>query len=257
MTPSIHVNVPYPLLKDRLGALRKHKLNPEIYFSGNILDNIEKEELIKIGTELRTAGLSITFHAPYMDISPGTPDAKIRAVVLERLGQVLDLAEDIRPKAVVVHGAYDRWRFDGNVDMWLKNSLEVWPTLVRKAGKIGTVLAMENVFDIHPEPIRRLLDAIDSPHIGHCFDIGHFRLFSKVSIEEWFQQLGKRIVEVHIHDNNGGRDEHLPPGDGDIDFATFFALLKNYSNDVIYTIEPHKEEHLQKNLEVLPKYLSV
>lgn len=255
-TQNIHVNVPYPLLKEKLGNLIEHRLNPEIYFSGIILDSLNKEELADACGKIRDAGLSITFHAPYMDMNPGSPDPRFRAVVLERLNQVMDLAEIVRPKAIVVHGGYDKWRFDRNVDLWLKNSLDIWPIIVRRAVKSGTRLAMENVFDDSPEPIARFLEAIDSPYFGHCFDVGHFRLFSKVSMEDWFKRFGKRIIEVHIHDNNGGRDEHLPPGDGDIDFKGFFALLKTYSREVIHTIEPHKEEHLLKNLEVLPKFMA-
>ncbi len=256
-TNSIHVNVPYPLLKDRTGFLVEQCLNPEIYLSSDILDTIKKEEFAGACERLKKGGLSITFHAPYLDMSPGSPDLKIRAVVLERMNQVMDMAEIAGPSTIVVHGGYDKWRFDGNMDMWLNNSLEVWPSIVRRAGKIGTRLAMENVFDDTPEAIMKLLNALDSPAFGHCFDVGHFRLFSKVTMEEWFRQLGERIIEVHIHDNNGGRDEHLPPGEGDIDFAKFFSLLRNSSGDVIYTIEPHKEEHLQKSLEVLPKYLGL
>ena len=256
-TNPIHVNVPYPLLIDRIDSLTEYRLNPEIYLSGNVLDTIKKEEFAGTCKLLKKAGLSITFHAPYLDMSPGSPDLKIRAIVLERMNQVMDMAEIAVPSAIVVHGGYDKWRFDGAMDLWLKNSLETWPTIVRRAGKIGTRLAMENVFDDTPEPITKLLNAMDSPHFGHCFDVGHFKLFSKVSMEEWFRQLGKRMIEVHIHDNNGGRDEHLPPGEGNIDFIKFFDLLRNCSQEVIYTIEPHKEEHLRKNLEVLPKYLGL
>lgn len=252
---TIHVNVPYPLLKARMGQLTEYRLNPEIYLSGHFLDTLSKEEFTESCAALKNGGHDITFHAPYLDMSPGTPDTKIRAVILERMNQVMDLAEIAEPKAIVVHGGYDKWRFDGNMDMWLKNSLEIWPTIVRRAGKIGTRLAMENVFDNNPEPILRLLNAMDSPNFGHCFDVGHFRLFSLISMEEWFRELGKRIVEVHIHDNRGERDDHLPPGDGDIDFKKFFALLRSCYQEVIYTIEPHKEEHLRKNLEVLPGYL--
>lgn len=257
LTTPIHVNVPYPLLKDRTGFLIELSLNPEIYLNGNVLDTIKKEEFAENCEVLKKAGRSITFHAPYLDMSPGSPDLKIRAVVLERMNQMMELAEIAKPKAIVVHGGYDKWRFDGNMDMWLKNSLDVWPTIVRRAGKIGTRLAMENVFDDSPEAIMKLLNAMDSNHFGHCFDVGHFRLFSKVTMEEWFRQLGKRVIEVHIHDNNGGRDEHLPPGEGDIDFTKFFSLLRNSSSEVIYTIEPHREEHLQESLEVLPKYLGL
>jgi sugar phosphate isomerase/epimerase len=255
MMKPIHVNIPFPLLKGHTSTLLENRLMPEIYFSSAVIDSHSKEEMVGLCRELYDAGLSISFHAPYMDLSPGSPDGRIRKVVEERLNQVLDLAEEVRPEVIVVHGGWDRWRFNGNMEMWLMNSLDLWPPILRRAGKIGTRLAMENVFDDSPDPIRRLLDAMDSPRFGHCFDIGHFRLFSRVSMEEWFEALGKRIFEVHIHDNNGGSDDHLPPGDGDIDFARFFDLLRRHSPGAIYAIEPHKEEDLRRNLEVLPRYL--
>lgn len=36
-----------------------------------------------------------------------------------------------------------------------------------------------------------------------------------------------RITALHIHDNHGHTDEHLPPGDGDIDFLTLLKLLRS------------------------------
>ena len=70
LTNSIHVNVPYPLLKDRTGFLVEQCLNPEIYLSSDILDTIKKEEFAGACERLKKGGLSITFHAPYLDMSP-------------------------------------------------------------------------------------------------------------------------------------------------------------------------------------------
>ena len=38
--------------------------------------------------------------------------------------------------------------------------------------------------------------------------------------------LGKRIGEVHVHDNHGLKDEHLWPGDGTIDWSATCEALK-------------------------------
>ena len=35
------------------------------------------------------------------------------------------------------------------------------------------------------------------------------------------------IVTCHLHDNDGSRDQHLPPGKGNIDWNRISGLLKN------------------------------
>ena len=37
---------------------------------------------------------------------------------------------------------------------------------------------------------------------------------------EFIEKLKKRVQMIHIHDNDGCYDQHLPPGDGNIDFVT-------------------------------------
>ena len=74
-------------------------------------------------------------------------------------------------------------------------------------------------------------------------------LFSSVSMEDWFISLGSFIKEVHLHDNNSHADDHLPLGDGEIDFPLFFKLIKQYGVNPIYTIEPHRVEDLERSLE--------
>ena len=83
-------------------------------------------------------------------------------------------------------------------------------------------LGMQNVFDEDPEALSMLIEKVNSPDFGLCFDTGHFNIFSTVPMEHWFESLGKRIVEVHLHDNDGTDDFHWALGKGDIDFRKFF-----------------------------------
>jgi sugar phosphate isomerase/epimerase len=76
-----------------------------------------------------------------------------------------------------------------------------------------------------------------------------------VPLGEWVEVLGARLMEIHLHDNHGEADEHLPLGQGDIDFASLFSLLEKKKVQPIYTIEPHEIDHLQPSLEALEKYL--
>ncbi len=63
------------------------------------------------------------------------------------------------------------------------------------------------------------LDEIDSEWFGHCFDAGHWQLFGRLNMAEWLDAIGPRLFHLHLHDNHGSADEHLPVGDGIIDFT--------------------------------------
>jgi len=75
-------------------------------------------------------------------------------------------------------------------------------------------------------------------------------------MKDWFDSLGNYFKEVHLHDNFKKSDDHLPIGDGDIDFDLFFKLIKQYDIAPIYTIEPHKIEHLERSLQTCKNYLT-
>jgi sugar phosphate isomerase/epimerase len=175
--------------------------------------------------------VDVTLHGPYMDLSPGGVDAKVKDVTLERIRKTMDLAALFKPKTIVFHPGYDRWRFEGYRDLWLRNSIEVWKPIAGKAQEIGTTIAIENVFDEGPQTLKNLIEAIDSPNFRFCFDTGHYFLFSKV-------------------------DDHLPLGDGKMDFEEFFDLLGRVTPRPIFTVEPHKEAHLWSSIRALEKYFS-
>ena len=250
----IHITVPYDILIPRQDEIISRGVNPEIYFSSADLDTCQDADVHHLGDALKKAGLSYTFHAPFMDLAPGGVDSKIRQATQERLEHVLHLAALIRPATVVFHPEYDPWRHDEVFDIWFHGSVEMWTPLAKEAEKIGVTLALENIFDQEPQALRKLLDAINSPRCGFCFDTGHWLIFSKKDWQEWITVLEERLVEIHLHDNNGEKDQHLPPGDGKFDFTGFFRLLRDRRLSPIYTLEIHKEEDLPRSFEAVTAY---
>lgn len=252
----VHITVPYEILIHRLDEIIGLGVNPEIYFSSAALDTCRDADVRRMGEALKKANLSYTFHAPYMDLAPGGVDSKIRRVTRERLEQVLYLAALIRPKIVVFHPEYEEWRHGEAFDLWFQGSLEMWTPLVKEAEKLDVTLAQENIFDEGPAVLTKLLEEINSPRCGFCFDTGHWLLFSKSDWREWIVALGGRLVEVHLHDNQGERDQHLPPGDGKFDFPGFLHLLSTQRLTPLYTLEVHQEEDLPRALETVQEYLA-
>lgn len=251
----VHVHIPYPVLMERLEEVLEVGLNPEVYFSGDSLDDYRLADIRSLKMALDKSGLRVTIHGPYMDMSPGGPDEKVRGVTIERFEQVFQIASILRPRAIVFHPGYDRRRFDGNEGLWLKQSLKTWPLFVEKASALETIIALENVFEETPGNIKVLVEGVGSRNLRVCFDLGHSNVFSKTPTGEWLKALGPYIVEFHLHDNMGENDDHLAIGDGGIDFKGFFRMVKDYTKDPIYTIEAHTEEALWKGLKNLEEVM--
>jgi sugar phosphate isomerase/epimerase len=251
----LFVHVPYPQLKEQLPFLLERRLNPELFFSADALDGLDQAELSAAADLLKREGHSCTIHSPFMDLNPGSLERLLRDVTLHRFTQVLDAAEILKPEVMVFHPGFDRWRYGEAKTAWLDHSVALWKRVLERAHGIGTTIAVENIFEEEPSTLKTLFEAIEDPRFGHCFDVGHWNLFKKVGMEEWFEALGGRIAEVHIHDNGGTRDDHAPPGAGGIDFGKFFELMERYAPGAAFTIESHCREDLENSLRVLKPYL--
>lgn len=64
--------------------------------------------------------------------------------------------------------------------------------------------------------------------VGFTLDLRHAQLLSGDPVQ-FFHALGpERIRAAHVHDNDGTADDHLPPGQGMIDWRAFlFAYLRH------------------------------
>ncbi len=253
----VQVHIPYPTLIDRLGEVLEAGLNPEIYIDDESLKAIESDtsSMIELCKALSTKGLRATIHGPFMDMSPGGADEGVRSLTEEKFSRLIESSKDLKPTAIVLHGGYDERYSDGDSTLWLEQSIKTWAPLALEAESAGTVLALENIFEERPDTLRDLVLEIGSPNLRVCLDAGHINLYSAVEMKEWFTSLGPYIAELHIHDNFGVIDDHLPVGDGEIDFPLFFRLVGEYTTGVIYTIEPHGEEVLKRGLEAVASYI--
>lgn len=252
----VHINVPYPMLLQRIDFVIQHRFCPEIYLSGDDLDTFRVDEARYLSEKLDKNGLPCTLHGPFMDLSPGGVDRKIKEVTMDRLSKTLEVASLFKPKGIVFHPGYEKWKFDGNVRLWFESSLQTWKPLVKEATQRGLTLAIENVFEEAPDSLLMLLNEIDSPHFRFCFDTGHHRVFSKTPLSLWIESLKEYLFEIHLHDNHGEMDEHLPMGEGSFNFNELFDLFAQWRLNPIYTLEPHEEAHLWRGLEAAKKILN-
>ena len=248
----LFIQIPYTHLAERLAFLLHNRLQPELALSGADLDGLNSQSLANLIEPLKTAGLSCTVHAPSVDINPGAIDPLVSQATAKRLTQSLDFTAQVGAGLMVVHPGYDRWRYGGNWQLWLDRSLHFWPSLLSRAEDYGIRIMLENIFDTDPVPLRALLDQLNHPNLGFCLDIGHLNLFSTVELDQWLGSLGEYLGHLHLHDNHGTADDHLPIGHGNINFTPLFTWLGNRSgHPVSATLELRNPESFAASLAAL------
>ncbi len=248
----VHVNVPFQdLLNKYMDKFLEWGINPEIGFNCFALGEASD---VYLGTadKIKNAGLKVTVHGPFMDLRPGAVDPLIRKLSEDRIKKAAEVAGHFRPLNIVGHPTFDKRYYVSNEDQWLRASIETWSAVLEATESFGADLCLENVYDAGPKQIKTLLDGLGSPRAGFCLDTGHFNVFSEAPLEEWIGELGGYIKELHLHDNFGRTDDHLPVGEGNFPFHHLFTMLKQYKKPVI-TLEPHNEIHLWKTIENLEK----
>ncbi|MBU2548736.1 MAG: sugar phosphate isomerase/epimerase [Proteobacteria bacterium] len=249
----IRVNAPARMLDegliDRLVRLRVH---PEIGLDARILDKMGGGRLKRLARKIEAGGLRPSAHGPFFDLCPGASDPRILDVTRKRLGRALETAAWFEPAHIVYHPDYEEIRHAGRYSEWLETSIETWRPLARRARELGILLVLENTYESGPDPLAPLLAELAPEGVGFCFDVGHSLAFGRTPLLEWLDLLGPYLSALHLHDNPGGRDDHLPIGAGRVDFPGLFAWLAGRDrNDWAVTLEPHREEDIWPSLAAL------
>ena len=252
MTP--HARVPFYLITKYREFINSYRPNLEIYLGADTLDKYAPAQIVD---EVRASieyEPEFTIHGPFMDLSPGAHDMRARKLTAERFDQTFEVASLLKPRAVVLHSGYEKWRFDHHPEAWLANSLPIWRSVVKMAMEAGTMLAVENIFEDTPGNLVSLMKELDSPVAGICFDTGHYNLFGRdTGLETWLNALSEYIIEMHLHDNFGERDSHMAVGEGSFDFRLLFSRLAG--RQIIHTIEATSPEDTVRSAERIESYL--
>jgi sugar phosphate isomerase/epimerase len=249
----VQVCVPFTMLRDRLlDHFTCHELNPEIGIDAEAFERYARQDFADMADTLRRQGLSVTLHAPFVDLSAGSTDAAIRAVTRRRFEQLLELVPLFRPRTVVAHAGYDWQRYEYFRKVWLDHSTRFWSEVAERLNRQGCRLMLENVYEHGPGEILELFERLRGLDVGLCLDCGHLTAFGRAPLEQWLQVLGAFIGQLHLHDNAGHKDDHLAMGQGRIDFRPLFAYLKaERRRPPVVTMEVHRPDDIWASLEYL------
>ncbi|MCM2264914.1 MAG: sugar phosphate isomerase/epimerase [Desulfuromonadales bacterium] len=243
----LHAHLPWLRIGEFLPRILDLGLAPEIAFKGPELDDLPVEQLATVARLIAATGRRPTVHAPFFDLSPGAMEPLVRQITLQRLTQALQAAGHLGAHLMVVHPGYDHWRYPNLAVAWADHAAATFAPLVAMAEQHDCRLALENIYEEQTETLTALVARLDSSWFGHCFDVGHWRLFGRQSQETWLANLAPRLLHLHLHDNHGQSDDHLPVGEGVIDFAPIFRMLAGMPAAPSITLEAHNPDELQRS----------
>jgi sugar phosphate isomerase/epimerase len=247
----VHVNMPWRILPQHLLTVLTLKMNVEIGFEAQELDSLTPREFSSVAERLQNRGCRITLHGPFWGLEPAGMDPMIRQISRFRIQQFFDLIPIFDPVQVVCHTGYDPRHYVSKEDLWMERSVSFWDPFILRAESLKTPILLENVYEDGPGFHRNLFEKLQSPFFGFCLDVGHQNSFSSTPLQEWLEELASFLLEMHLHDNDGSRDQHRPVGHGTIDFSLLFRFLNSAGKDPLITLEPHREEDLATTLEGL------
>jgi len=177
----------------------------------------------------------VALHGALWDLLPSARDSKVRAATMERLRQCLDIAEELGIDWVNFHlDFFPLAKHPDHFGQWTERQASFWRELLQ--GRSVTAL-LENVWEPRPEIARAAVDAVGMDCVGACLDAPHVHRNSRRSQSEWVTALGDRIRCLHVSDNDGSFSQHLPPGQGTIDWEDLLGAMVRQGLSVPAVIE--------------------
>jgi len=158
--------------------------------------------------------------------------------VQRRLDMTFDAAVSLSASRVILHSGYKPENDLFNLqEAWLRENIEFWQKEIHRWAEAGIVIVLENNTEKSPDALVQLVNEVDHPFLGLCLDIGHQHVFSRLGAPEWVRRMDKRLLHIHLHDNDGTGDTHRPIGAGTIDFESFYAALRGHVPQATISVE--------------------
>lgn len=194
------------------------------------VDAVDQATVADVRRLVASEGLRLGLHAPLSDTNPVSPNPGIRRETRRQLLRCVELLAAMGGTAMVVHFGY-KCPF-GLLDPSRLPDLfadSVGPVLER-ARAAGVRVLLEN----NPRfPLAFVQDAEEvlavlarHPDLAVCLDVAHAHTLGPDGARAAAAALASRVESVHVSDNAGDRDSHLPLGEGSLPLVPVVAALE-------------------------------
>jgi sugar phosphate isomerase/epimerase len=181
------------------------------------------------------SGVNFTFHAPFNELSPAAIDPLVLEITKKRDLQAIELAENYGINKIIIHSGFvPRVYYSG---WFLERATQFWQELMPRIPN-ELDICIENVMEDEPDMLVQLSENIDRPNFGLCLDLGHAWVSqSKPINQQWAEKMMKHLHHLHIHNNFGLEDQHLPIGEGVIPVDAIMRSVLEQNSTATFTIE--------------------
>ena len=168
-------------------------------------------------------GFRPTVHASYLELNLASLNPHLREAAVRQTLRCLELAAYLEAEFLVVHAGNLNRNYSATLLPEARSCLhESLATLAAEAEASGVAVVVENGWNGENHPLitngadhAAVVEKVGSTSVQALFDVGHAHTFG-VDLAEHLQRLRPLLAGIHLHDNGGGRDEHLPLGNGTV-----------------------------------------
>ena len=220
-------------IEDTLREVSKEFDHWEIFSEGeHYLQNV----LSRFGAAAPSYKMKYSIHAPICDVNLAALSERMREASTMEMMATMEQAISMEVKLITIHPGVHSMAIAGQEEKSIARAKKSLRTLDRVTSEYGIKIALENMPSFQfflGRTAQELKELVDGTDIGICYDIGHANTTGQIDAIP--ELLGDRILNIHIHDNNGKTDEHLTIGEGNIDFQKVLGKLTKYKGN--YVIE--------------------
>ena len=202
---------------------------------------------------LESYSLKYSIHAPFMDVNIASPQDQSRLNSIAQIKSSIDLANEINAEAVVVHPGLISFLankyFKKEVYEFANQSIKEIGDYAKDLGVMATIENMPNFESMIYQNIADLNQLLVENEMHMTLDIGHANHVGYAPEDMIFDS----IKHVHVHDNLGDDDSHLPLGEGSIDLKYIINTLESKNYDGIYILEVNDYDSIKKSYEYMKK----
>lgn len=175
-----------------------------------------------------------SFHAPFaQDLDISCPDKGIRERALKEILKAAEAAATLQVHYFVIHPGPEMVANSPHDQrlVRMENAVQILNRVAERCHELGIECLLENKLPHllfgKTSDILWILDALDSLEVGVCLDTGHAALSG--DLMGLLHKITGHLKMLHIHDNTGRGDDHLPPGDGSIPWERLLRALADGS----------------------------
>jgi sugar phosphate isomerase/epimerase len=218
------------------------------------LDSVTPDILRSL-RRLREQGKQLSVHAPFRDLNIASLNDVVYAAARADLLKAMDVAIEIGAGVLTVHPGIHAYFPQTRYAEMKARERDVFETLCARGEQHHVLVAVENLIDANAhfedswtmDAQVALVQEVNSPVLGFCLDTGH-AFQAGLDLPAAVRRLasvkagagrggGLALIHTHIHDNHGGPiDEHLPVGDGSINWPPVVRALQavDYSGLLVF-----------------------